>query len=94
MYLIFSSINNFNIMKILFYYLLVFIPIILVGFINKYIDTKVFLALLGLYIFIYHPLITFFRLKYLKIINGISKKAILYSYMSFINFKSLFLKQP
>lgn len=74
------------------YYILVFTPLVLLAYYSKSLESYLFVALLGVYIFVYSPLLDYYRLRNKSVIN---KKGLFLRFNPFLRFKyfkTLFFK--
>ena len=82
-------------MNVYIFNILIILPVILLGIFDyHHLRPDLFVALLLIYFFIYHPIITYFRLKYLKILDKFSYSEVLKAYLSFSIWKKMFFGKP
>lgn len=79
--------------SILAYYIFVFAPLLLLAYYGKSLESYLFVALLGVYIFMYSPLIDYYRLRNKRVIEEKSfilrfNPLLRYKYFSGLFFRS------
>ncbi len=74
------------------YYLLVFAPLLLFASYGKSLESYLFVALLGMYVFIYSPLIDYYRLRSKTVIKERSFALRFDPFLRFKYFRVLFLR--